>query len=36
MDLEIDFGEIFDEFDPVLVGRRTFEIMRQGAGCSPT
>lgn len=30
MDPDIDFGEIFDQFDTVLVGRRTFETMPQG------
>ncbi len=27
MDPEIDFGEIFDQFDTILVGRKTFEPM---------
>jgi dihydrofolate reductase len=30
MDPEIDFGEIFHQFDTVLVGRRTFEPMARG------
>ena len=33
MDPEIDFGELFDSFDTVLMGRRTFEVaMAQGGG----
>lgn len=38
MDPEIDFGSIFDEFDAVLIGRRTFEGMTRGkkkAGAMP-
>ena len=33
MDPEIDFGELFDSFDTILMGRRTFEVVRaQGGG----
>src|SRR3954447_1651148 len=31
MDPDIDFGALFKEFDTILVGRRTFEVMA-GAG----
>lgn len=30
MDPDIDFGALFNEFDTVLVGRRTFEAMTRG------
>src|SRR5262245_10285094 len=30
MDPEIDFREIYDQFDAVLIGRRTFEFMTGG------
>ena len=33
MDPEIDFGELFEGFDTILVGRRTFEVtMTRGGG----
>ena len=32
MDPEIDFSAIFNEFDTILVGRRTFEPMARAAG----
>lgn len=32
MDPDIDFGAIFNEFDTILVGRRTFEGMAS-TGC---
>jgi dihydrofolate reductase len=33
MDPEIDFGELFESFDTILMGRRTFEVaMTQGGG----
>ena len=32
MDPAIDFAAFFKEFDTVLMGRRTFEMARQGAG----
>ena len=37
MDPEIDFGEMFDRFDTILMGRRTFEdaIARGGLGPLP-
>jgi dihydrofolate reductase len=34
MDPEIDFGALFNEFDTILLGRRTFEAMAH-AGTSP-
>ena len=37
MDPEIDFGEMFDRFDTILMGRRTFEdaMSRGGVGAMP-
>ena len=37
MDPEIDFGELFDRFDTILMGRRTFEVAttRGGDGTMP-
>jgi dihydrofolate reductase len=36
MDPEIDFGALFEEFDTVLLGRRTFEVVaRGGSGAMP-
>ncbi|NUO83776.1 dihydrofolate reductase [candidate division KSB1 bacterium] len=32
MDPEIDFGALFNQFDTILVGRRTFEGMAGGGG----
>jgi len=32
MDPEIDFGAIFDQFDTLLMGRRTYEELPEGAG----
>ncbi len=32
MDPDIDFGEVFQEFDTVLLGRKTYEITRQKSG----
>lgn len=32
MDHDIDFGAIFNQFDTLLVGRRTFESMAHGGG----
>lgn len=31
-DPEIDFGEIFGRYDTLLMGRRTFEVVRAGGG----
>jgi dihydrofolate reductase len=36
MDPDIDFGVIFEAFDTVLMGRRTFEfVMKSGNGSMP-
>jgi dihydrofolate reductase len=36
MDPDIDFGAIFEEFDTVLMGRRSFEVVsREGGGAYP-
>jgi dihydrofolate reductase len=38
MDPEIDFSGLYDQFDAVLIGRRTFEVMTKGkkkAGAMP-
>src|SRR5688572_28701531 len=36
MDPDIDFNEIFAQFDTLLMGRRTFEVMaREGRGDTP-
>jgi dihydrofolate reductase len=36
MDPDIDFGEIWSQFDTLLMGRRTFEVVaRMGNGSSP-
>lgn len=36
MDADIDFHGLFNEFDTVLIGRRTFEVMlRSGNGAMP-
>ena len=32
MDPEIDFGELFKQFDTVVMGRRTFEVMLKDGG----
>lgn len=32
MDLAFDFGALFEQFDTFLLGRRTFELTRQGGG----
>jgi dihydrofolate reductase len=29
MDPDIDFGDVFNQFDTLLIGRRTFEVMSQ-------
>jgi dihydrofolate reductase len=34
LDPEIDFGKMFKEFDTVLLGRRTFEVMAQAGNRS--
>ncbi len=34
MDPDIDFGEVFSQFDTVLMGRRTFEGMAKAGGAS--
>src|ERR687886_1274292 len=36
MDPEIDFGALYRQFDTILAGRRTFEVMaRAGSGATP-
>jgi dihydrofolate reductase len=35
MDPEIDFGELFRDFDTILMGRRSFEVARAMGGGSP-
>jgi dihydrofolate reductase len=35
MDPEIDFGEMFQRFDTLLMGRRTFEVVRSQGGGQP-
>jgi dihydrofolate reductase len=35
MDPEIDFGAIFDRFDTILMGRRTFEVAMTRGGSGP-
>ena len=35
MDPEIDFGEFFNSFDTILMGRRTFEFVRAQGGGGP-
>jgi len=35
MDPEIDFGEIFSQFDTVLMGRKSFETSQSGTGFMP-
>ena len=35
MDPDIDFGALFDQFDTILVGRHTFEMMVAGGGGGP-
>jgi dihydrofolate reductase len=35
MDPDIDFRAIFDQFDTLLMGRRTFEVAGAGGGGSP-
>jgi dihydrofolate reductase len=35
MDPEIDFGELFNSFDTVLMGRRTFEVAMAQGGNDP-
>ena len=36
MEPEIDFGALFNQFDTILAGRRTFEVMaRAGRACMP-
>ena len=32
MDPTFDFGALFQQFDTLLIGRRTFELMRRGGG----
>ena len=32
MDPDIDFGEIFGQFDTILMGRKTYEVTRAGGG----
>jgi dihydrofolate reductase len=36
MDPEFDFGALFKQFDTFLLGRRTFEVTRQGGGGGDT
>jgi len=35
MDPEIDFGEVFSQFDTLLMGRRTFQLMSKSDDDSP-